>query len=315
MRTSRGTLHARLVAVLLSALCAVLASSALATSTSDFEAARALAARARAQLDARRPDPAARLFDLAHERAPHPLWLTAAGEAWLEALQPAQAVERLEAALADPALSGTAREHAVERLALARRVTPLIAAARASGVSPEDAFKAWREAVAASDLGRCVLEAARAAERARLFREAESLFALAAERDDLAPEERRVARDALLKLRERDLLARARTPAPSNDAGWVVVVSGAAVLTGGVVAFLVGEEQRARVRSAMADEGALSTRMSRAEALSLERSANTWSTIGWVAAGLGVVAVTVGVVVLETQPVPRGAVLTAKVVW
>lgn len=315
MRTAAGTRHF-LGGVLLIALWVLFEPSPVqATSTSDYEAARALASRARAQLDARRPEPAARLFELAHERAPHPLWLTAAGEAWLEALQAAPAVQRLEEALADPALSGTAREHTVERLALARRVAPLIAAARANGISPDEAFRAWREAIAVSNLGRCVLEAAQAAERARLFKEAESLFALAAERDDLAPEERRVARDKLLELRERDLLARVRTPATSNDSGWVVVVSGAAVLTGGVVAFLVGEEQRGRVRSAMADDGALSTRMSRAEAQSLERSANTWSTIGWVAAGLGVVAVTVGVVVLETQPVPRGAVLTAKVVW
>lgn len=281
---------------------------------SDHEAARALAARARAQLDARRPEAAARLFELAHARAPHPLWLAAAGEAWLEALQPDPAVRQLEAALADAGLVGAAREHTNERLEVARKVGPLIATARTRGVSAEDALVAWREAFAASNLGRCLWEAARTAERARRFGDADTLYALAVDRDDLSNEERRAARDALVKLRERDAFARARRPEPPSTAGWVVVASGAAVLAGGVVAWIVGEDQRERVRSAMNEDG-LSSRISRAEAQALERSANKWSTVGWVAAGVGVVAMTVGVVVIETRPVPRGAVITAKVSW
>jgi len=284
---------------------------------SDHEAARALAARARVHLDLRQPEPAAHLFDAAHARAPHPLWLTAAGEAWLDALRPDLAVQRLEASLAD-GLSGEARDHTQERLAMAQKLAPLVAAARASGTKPEAALAAWREAFATSNIGRCLLEAARVAERARRFGDADTLFALAADRDDLANDERRLAREALVRLRERDAFTRRAPPRePTDDTGWVVVASGAAVLAGGVVAWIVGEDQRARVRSAMNDDGALSTRMSRAEAQSLERSANTWSTIGWVAAGVGVVAlgVGVGVVMLEAKPVRRGAIVTARVVW
>jgi tetratricopeptide (TPR) repeat protein len=286
--------------------------------SSDSEAARALAARARAHLDTRQPEPAARLFDAAHAHAPHPLWLAAAGEAWLEALRPDLAVQRLEAALADGAMSSEARDHTRERLATAQKLAPLVAAARASGTKPEAALAAWREAFARSNLGRCLLEAARAAERARRFGDADTLFALAAERDDLAADERRGAREALMRLRERDAFTRRAPPTePADTAGWVVVASGAAALAGGVMAWIVGEDQRARVRSAMNDDGALSSRMSRAEAQALERSANTWSTVGWVAAGVGVVAlgVGVGVVMIEARPERRGAIVTARVVW
>jgi hypothetical protein len=282
----------------------------------DPEAAKALAARARASLDLRRPEAAARLFDQAQGRAPHPLWLSAAGEAWLEAVQPELAVSRLEAALADASLTGTAREHTAERLALAKRLAPLVAKARVDKAPADEVFVAWREAFAVSNLGRCLFEAARAAERARRFGDADALFVLAVERDDLSIEERRYAREALVRLRERDAFARrAPPPEPASEAGWAVVIAGSAVLAGGVVAWVVGEEQRGRVRSAMADDGELSSRMSRAEAQALERSANTWSTVGWVVAGVGVVAIGAGVVMLEVRPARQGAVMTARWSW
>lgn len=289
--------------------------------SSDDEAAKSLAARARFHLDLRQPEPAARLFDAAHARAPHPLWLAAAGEAWLDALRPDLAVQRLEASVADGGLTDEARAHAVERLAMARKLAPLVAVARAPGVKPHtmnEALAAWREAFASSNIGRYLLEAARAAERARRFGDADTHFALAAERDDLSVDERRGAREALVRLREREATTRrVPPPEPESGAGWVTVAGGAAVLTGGVVAWVVGEDQRARVRSAMNADGTLSTRMSRAEAQALERSANAWSTVGWVAAGVGVVAlgVGVGVVLLEARPVRRGAIVTARVQW
>ncbi len=198
-----------LVSVLFVVVFASGANRALAEPrSSDHEAAKALAARARAHLDLRQPESAARLFDAAHTQAPHPLWLTAAGEAWLDALRPDLAVQRLEAALAE-GLSDEARDHTLERLATAHKLAPLFATARSQAVKPEAALAAWREAFASSNLGRCLLEA----ERARRFGDADTLFALAAERDDLANDERRGARDALVRLRERDAFAR-RAPPP-----------------------------------------------------------------------------------------------------
>ncbi len=81
------------------------------------------------------------------------------------------------------------------------------------------------------------------------------------------------------------------------------------------MAWIVGEDQRAGALGDHRDDGALASRMSRAEAQALERSANTWSTVGWVAAGVGVAALGVGIVMLEARPAPRGAIVTARVAW
>lgn len=290
----------------------------------DLAAARALAARARSHLDLRQPEQAARLFDAAHGQEPHPLWLLASGEAWLEALRPELAVTRIEAALADQAPVGQAglpepaRKHAVERLALARTLLPLLRRARDPETRAGDALAAWNEAFAVSNFGRCLLEAARGAERAQRFGDADDLYTRVAERDDVSSEERRAASDALVRLRERDAFTRrAPPPAPPSEAGWAFVIGGATALVGGVAAWLVGESQRAEVRDAKTAIGpdGVTTRLSRTEAQSLERSANTWSTVGWIAAGVGFTALTVGVVMLETRPMPRGAIITARVAW
>lgn len=283
----------------------------------DAAAARALAARARTHLDLRQPEPAAQWFDAAHAQEAHPLWLLAGGEAWLEALRPELAVARLEAALADPGLVEPARSHATERLALAKTLVPLSSRARDPETAAGDAHAAWREAFAASNIGRCLLEGARAAERARRFGDADALYVLAVEREDLSREERRGASDALVRLRERDAFTRrVPTAAPRSEVGWGLVAGGAAALVGGVVAWIVGEDQRAQVRAAKADSvDGVTSRLSRAEALDLERSADTWSTVGWIAAGTGLAAMTVGVVMLETRPASRGAIVTARVSW
>ncbi len=284
----------------------------------DLAAARALAARARAHLDLRQPEQAARLFDSAHGQQAHPLWLLASGEAWLEALRPELAVPRLEAALADQSLVEPARKHATERLALARMLLPLIQRARDPETDAGAALAAWNEAFAASNFGRCLLEAARVAEHTRRFGDADDLYARAAERDDLTSVERRAASDALVRLRERDAFSRrAPPPAPRSEAGWGLAIGGAVAIVGGVAAWLVAEGQRAEVREAKSATGpdGVTTRLSRTEALALERSANTWSTVGWVAAGVGLTALTVGVVMLETRPMPRGAIITARVAW
>jgi hypothetical protein len=294
------------------------ADSAHAAPPPDVAAARALAARARAHLDLRQPEQAARLFDSAHGQEAHPLWLLASGEAWLEALRPELAVPRLEAALADQSLVEPARQHAAERLALARTLLPLIRRARDPETRAVDALTAWREAFAASNIGRCLLEAARVAERAQRVGDADELYARVAEREDVSSAERRAAGDALVRLRERDAFTRdVPPPAPRSEAGWAFAIGGAVAIVGGVAAWLVGESQRAEVRDAKGATGpdGITTRLSRTEAQSLERSANTWSTVGWVAAGVGFTALTVGVVMLETRPMPRGAVITARVAW
>src|SRR5690606_33293683 len=158
-RTSGHSIAMRFIVFIV--FCLVVPRAARAEPVADVAAARALAARARAHLDLRQPEQAARLFDAAHGQEAHALWLLASGEAWLEALRPVLAGTRLEAALADPepgpdvGLPEAARKHAAERLTMARSLLPLITQARDPETRASDALAAWNEAFAASNIGRC----------------------------------------------------------------------------------------------------------------------------------------------------------------
>ncbi|MFO0749798.1 MAG: hypothetical protein U1F43_29620 [Myxococcota bacterium] len=279
-----------------------------AAAAPDRSAARSLAAMARAGLEARHPDEAAVLFDRAFEVDPHPVWQVAAGTAWLEALEPEQASERLAAALADPALGDGSRERAAQQLDLARRLTPVVARARKAEAehAPAAAARAWDEAFRIMPVGASLVRAARAAELAGRAREAARLFTAANDRSDLSSEDQRVVADAIDRLRHLPPPAR---PAASA-APWWFVGSGGAVALGGLVAVAVGEGYRSDLQAIKdtAVDGVV-TGTTRRDAAVVQQRAEAWSTAGWIALGAGVTAAALGAGwLVGREPASRGSV-------
>lgn len=274
----------------------------------DPAAARALAAMALDALEQRRPQLAAEAFDRAQRHDPHPLWLVAAADGWLMALEPERAQERLEAALGDPRLSSKGRAESL--LATAKAMAPLVARARAADAKGRaDAAERWLEVHDAHEHGRALLFAARALERHRRHAEAHRLYSLAAERGDLAAEEHAeidAARSRLARL----MSAAPAPPRPRTSSGrtgpGVLVGVGSALALGSVGAFIVAAERRDALDGALAS-GPLVTSMTRAEARSLADESRAWEAGGWAALSVGAVVVGLGVWLL-TEDEPRARV-------
>lgn len=274
----------------------------------DPAAARALAAMALDALEQRRPRLAAEAFDRAQRHDPHPLWLVAAADGWLMALEPERAVERLEAALGDARLPSKVRAEGL--LETAKALAPLVARARAADAKGRaDAAERWLEVHDANEHGRALLFAARALERHRRHAEAHRLYSLAAERGDLAAEEHAeidAARSRLARL----MSASPAAPRPSASSGrtgaGVLVGVGSALAFGSIGAFLVAADRRDTLDGALAS-GPLVTGMTRAEAKGLADEARAWEAGGWVALSVGAVVAGLGVWLL-TEDEPRARV-------
>lgn len=273
----------------------------------DPAAARALAAVALDALEQRRPQLAAEAFDRAQRHDPHPLWLVAAAEGWLMALEPERARERLEAAVSDTRLSSRTRADGL--LATASSMGPLVARARAADKAGRaDAAERWLEVHAAHESGRALLFAARALERAKRQAEAHRLYSLAADRDDLAPEEHAevdAARSRLTRLMSASPAPPRTAPSGGRTGAGVLVGVGSALALGSIAAFVVAADQRAALDEALAS-GPLVLGMTRAEALSRRDEAEAWEGVGWAALSVGAVVAGLGVWLLaEDAPSTR----------
>ncbi len=275
----------------------------------DPEASKSLAAEAQLALEQQRPAAAATLFDQAHALDPHPVWRLAAAEAWLQSMDAARAVERLEDALASADLAEFARGRATERLALANKLAPIFSRARQATRDQQHvkAATAWQDAFALYPLGRIQLEAARSTQRAKLP-QTRTLYSALAERKDLSPEERAEVGDVLARLDPNPQLP---PPAPDTTLAWSLVISGAACVAGGAVMLAVASDQRSEVTAAItkADAG-LVTDLTRAEARERESDAKTLYLAGLItgAAGLALTGTGIGLFV-DQVPTPATTVV------
>ncbi|MCC6621700.1 MAG: hypothetical protein IT385_10625 [Deltaproteobacteria bacterium] len=278
-------------------LCLSISGGGAAAEGPDPEVARALGTAAHAALRANAPDEAARLFDEAHAIEPQALWQVAAGQAWLDAGEPATASVRLEGAL-EAGVPTAAQREVAELLAVARALAPIVAKARAleaKGASAR-AMSASEEAFAVRALGRFLALAARAADRAARDGDVRRLAEVAAQRTDLPRDDARWLASVLTRVRQVPVAA-APKPEPEARVGpWIVIGSGLAVAVGGGVALLVADGARGELRDmkASAEEGVV-LGPTRAHAVDKAAEAETWTVAGGVALGVGAAIAGVGV--------------------
>ncbi|MCC6624844.1 MAG: hypothetical protein IT385_26580 [Deltaproteobacteria bacterium] len=285
---------ARAMMTLASALV-VVAAPARARAAPDAAAARTLAAEAALAREAHEDAAAAASFEEADACDPHPLWLVAAGEAWLDAAEPERAAARLEAALTDARLPEGSRARVADLERSARALAPIVARARVATSQQRHAAaaRAWGEALAIRATDRHRLERLRAIVRANDMAEAARLVAELGPGAGLARAERVELVELRARVEARAGLAAAPAPARSSAPAWLLVGGGALVI-GGVVALAVAEGNRADVRDAMAEDPA--TRgMTRARALALRDDAETLDVVGGVGGGLGLALAGTGV--------------------
>ena len=277
----------------------------------DVEGARALAIRAEAELAAERPVEAAKLFERAAGLEVGIGWWLAAAEAWIDAVRPHDAVAAYHSALGLRELGPEVRAAIGDQLRVAEETARLVDAARAATEDERHrvAIGLWDKAFGIVGRARYGLEAARAAARAKLWRDAEARYGEVTAADGLTREERAAIDVELAVVRTQ---MRAVTHTDDDEvAPWVLVGTGSAAVVFGVVALVLGDDARRDLRAAEA--GAVDGRidgLSRAEALALERDARTWSTAGIVAAGLGAGLVAVGGLWLAVEPAHDGGRVT-----
>lgn len=281
-------------------------------------AARDLGALAVRALDRHEPELAARRFEEAYELDPHPLWQLGAARAWLEAAETTRAVERFERALDDPRLAPPARSDAARLLVIARDLTPKVTAAvRATQANDHDrAMRAWEDAFDRWSLGRFLVLAARAAERAGGTRDLRRLAAEASRRADLGAEERRWIDDVRARWGvDVNAPPASTTPAARGPLGpWILVGAGALVVLGGGVSLLVADEAYRDVRAmkASAVDGVV-FETTRARAAARADEARQWNTAGWIAIGVGAAVTAFGAGWRAAAPTSEGAVMTPPV--
>lgn len=281
-------------------------------------AARDLGALAMRALDRHEPELAARRFEEAYELDPYPLWQLGAARAWLEAAETTRAVERFERALDDPRLATPARSDAARLLVIARDLTPKVTAAvRASQANDHDrARRAWEEAFDRWPLGRFLVLAARAAERAGGTRDLRRLAAEASRRADLGADERRWIDDVQARWGvDVNAAPASTTPTAREPIGpWILVGAGALVVLGGGVSLLVADEayQDVRAMRAGAVEGVV-LETTRAKATARADEARQWNTAGWLAIGVGAVVTAFGAGWRAAAPTSEGAVMAPPV--
>lgn len=264
----------------------------------DPEAARALASKARDALRDNAPEEAADWFDQADAVAPHPIWRLAAGDAWLQAGEPAVARARFEAAIAG-GIDGEARVDAAGKRELADTLAPIVERARALTKAADyvRAMRAWDEAFAVMPLGRFLVAAARAADNGGRDVDLARLVRIAEPRTDLAAEDRRWVASVIARTAPVPPVRVEQQPAvaPSPVGPSVLVGVGGAIAVGGIVALLVGDDAWSDVREMKAGvtDGVVFS-ATRAEAESRADEARAWTMGGWVGVGVGVVMAAVG---------------------
>lgn len=257
------------------------------THARDPEASKTAAARAQGELEREHPALAAALFDEAYDLDPHPLWRLAAGTAWLEALDPERARERLTAALTDDRLIEPARTRTNERLTLATKLAPIAAKARKATLEQhhQQAADLWQTAFALHPTGRIQLEVARSAQRAKLP-ELRALLEALTTRTDLSLEERGEVADALNRLAPPTPVT--APPKADTTTPWALLISGAALVAGGVTMVIVAADQRDDITTALRNtNNGIVTKMTRSEAKAEEATANTLHLAGLITGAAG----------------------------
>lgn len=280
---------------------------ALPAQAADPDSAKTLATQAQVELEAHHAATAATLFDQAHALDDHPLWLVAAADAWLEALDCEQADSRLSDALADPRLVDPARARASERQLLAKRMAPLMQVARKATRDGEHqrAMQHWQEAFALYPLGHLQLEAARSAQRAKRH-ETRALFEALVTRTDLSLEDQVEVADTLARLQP--VLVTPKPLEVDRTIPWVLTVSGAVLVAGGIVMLAIAHDQHDQVEDALGQTDAgLVTAMTRAEAQDHQQTAESLQLAAFItgAIGLGLSGTGVTLMLTETPPTTR----------
>lgn len=282
--------------------------------------ARALAIVAEGRLVEGRAVEAAGLFERAGEIALEAGWWIAAGDAWMEAVEPGKAIADYRRAA--PLAGDTRRVMVAERIVQAERCEREVAGARAALVGGRflAAGQSWAKAFEWTGGRRYGIEAARAFEQAGRFDEAARRYRELLLRSDLTVEERAGIEGELTDIRKRPGFAGegaaaargAGAMAESGNGAAVGLVIGGAVLTVfGVAALAVSEDARVELRHA--ESGAVDGRIeeiTRADAVALSRTAKTWNVVGWIVGGVGVAAVLGGSVWIMAQPSPGATTVT-----
>ncbi len=255
----------------------------------DADLAKTMAADAQLALEVHEEARAGERFDRAHALDGHPIWCFAAAEAWLAAIEPERALERIRQIEGDARLTAIVSAERLRAVAeRAERLAPIVQKAKRATLAESHAAaaQAWAEAFAAMPSGHLLLEQARSTLRARQVTEAEAMLVELERRVDLSRAERLEVDEHLARIRA----PFSAMPAPARErdsaAPMWLVVGGGALVVGGVVALVVASAQRDDVRAAMAQDAPVRS-MTRAEALALEDEARALDVAGYLGGGLG----------------------------